>query len=109
MATCEESPEPILDDLWFEDEKESTMTEMERTESLKTSSQRDFKEFDANGDGQLDAQEITARFGGYLNAIDMFYFFTNADRDHSGTVSYPEYEAYVVSSVHEESSERSTA
>ena len=64
-------------------------------QSAETASRRDFDEFDHNKDGQIDALEITARFGAQVNPIDMFYFFSHADKDASGTVSYPEYLDYV--------------
>ena len=101
--------QPVMDE-WFDDfgEFDSKMTDEEKVEATKRSTERDFKEFDVNGDGELDAQEITARFGGYLNAIDMFYFFSNADKDHSGTVSFPEYQGYVDVATKEEKKEEET-
>ena len=57
--------------------------------------ERDFLDFDANGDGELDAFEIRCRFKGYLNERDMYYFYDQADTDHSGTVNRLEYGVYV--------------
>lgn len=92
-----DNPEPVqIDDSLFEELLDDTkVSEEDRIASVKQSAQRDFTEFDVNGDGQLDAQEITAKFGGYLNAIDLFFFFTNADKDISGTVDFSEYMNYV--------------
>ncbi len=67
----------------------------EKGSSAEETSKRDFREFDRNKDGQIDALEIYARFGTQVNPLDLFYFFTNADKDASGTVSYPEYVSYV--------------
>jgi hypothetical protein len=100
--------EPVMDE-WLDDfgEFDSKMTDEERAEVTKRSTERDFNEFDVNADNELDAQEIAARFGGYLNAIDMFYFFSNADKDHSGTVSFLEYKGYVEAATKEEKEEKS--
>ena len=62
---------------------------------IEDSADRDFKEFDFNKDGQIDALEISARFGAEVNAVDLFYFFSHADKDASGTVNFPEYIGYV--------------
>ena len=62
---------------------------------LEGSAERDFREFDSNKDGQIDALEIVAELGAKVNAVDLFYFFSNADKDSSGTVSFPEYVGYV--------------
>jgi hypothetical protein len=56
---------------------------------------RDFTEFDANGDTQLDPLEIRTRFKGYLNERDLYLFYDSADKDLSGTVSWEEYWQYV--------------
>ena len=81
------------------------MDEEERRKNLEESAQRDFKEFDANSDGELDAQEIWAKFGGYLNAIDLFYFFTQANKRSTGTVNYQEYLDYIIKTTDEEKDE----
>jgi len=81
------------------------MDEEERRKNLEISAQRDFKEFDANSDGELDAQEIWAKFGGYLNAIDLFYFFTQANKRSTGTVNYQEYLDYIIKTTDEEKDE----
>lgn len=54
---------------------------------------RDFKEFDANNDEQIDALEIGI-FQGTLSAADKFDFFATTDKDASGTISKSEYLAY---------------
>jgi hypothetical protein len=63
--------------------------------TLETSAKRDHREFDHNKDGEIDALEVVAQFSSRINAIDLFYFFSNADKDASGTVSFPEYLDYV--------------
>ena len=70
-------------------------------EKLEESSNRDFDDFDVNQDGQLDPLEIRSKFKGYLEERDMYYFYDQADRDHSGTVDRAEYFAYV-KQTHEE-------
>ena len=65
----------------------------EPKDSVHKNARRDFDEFDVNRDGQVDALEVPSRF--HVNAIDMFYFFTQADKDLSGTVSFPEYVGYI--------------
>jgi len=66
-----------------------------RKKQQEVNARRDFGEFDANKDGQLDPLEIRTRFKGYLNEQDLYYFYDNADKDLSGTVSFDEYLIYV--------------
>jgi hypothetical protein len=91
MCRAEEADMDFLDELLAEELAEAD----DSAEAIKKSTRRDFDEFDANKDQQLDAYEVAGRFGGKINPIDLFYFFTQADKDLSGTVSFPEYEAYV--------------
>ena len=95
--------DPLLEDELREDTR--PLTDEERAKALEESTERDFTEFDANKDGQLDVLELTARFGGHLNPIDLFYFYTSADKDMSGTVSRAEYNDYVKSSSQQEERE----
>ena len=95
---------PEFDDYFDEDADLPLFhqTEEEYKKSLEESAARDFKEFDANEDGQLDAQEIWSKFGGYLNAIDLFYFFTQANKRNTGTVNYQEYLDYIILTTKQE-------
>ena len=95
---------PEFDDYFDEDADLPLFhqTEEEHKKSLEESAARDFKEFDANEDGQLDAQEIWSKFGGYLNAIDLFYFFTQANKRNTGTVNYQEYLDYIILTTKQE-------
>jgi hypothetical protein len=58
------------------------------------SAKRDFKEFDVNNDGQIDAHEIRSIFEGSLGPSDIFDFMAPTDTDGSGTISLDEYLVY---------------
>lgn len=92
------------DDFGHED---SLVNEEDRRKSLEEAAERDFKEFDVNQDGELDAQEVWAKFGGYLNAIDLFYFFTQANKRSTGTVNYKEYLDYIIQTTKQEGTKES--
>lgn len=95
-----EDPNDYLNEILKEEIPE--ITEEERVRGIEESAKRDFSEFDANGDGQLDAHEIHVKFGGYVNPGDMFYFFTEADKDLTGTVNFDEYVNYIKASAKKE-------
>ena len=102
LCLAENAEMEFLDELLSEELGEAAE---DSAEAIKKSTRRDFDEFDANKDQQLDAYEVTARFGGKINPIDLFYFFTQADTDLTGTVDFAEYEKYVdfaTGSHHEE-------
>uniref|UniRef100_A0A0G4G018 EF-hand domain-containing protein n=1 Tax=Chromera velia CCMP2878 TaxID=1169474 RepID=A0A0G4G018_9ALVE len=58
--------------------------------------QRDFKSFDHNADGEVDAFEVRSGFKGNLRTTDLFDFFWDADEDFSGTVSSVEYLSHAI-------------
>ena len=99
-ATINEEDDAYLNEILREEIPEQT--EAERIRGLEESAKRDFGEFDVNGDGQLDAYEVGVKFGGYVNAGDMFHFFTEADSDLTGTVSFDEYVSYIKASATKE-------
>lgn len=86
--------ELLKEDFAIDDNIQVT-SEENRKKSQEANARRDFGEFDANKDGQLDPLEIRTRFKGYLNEQDLYYFYDNADKDLSGTVSFEEYLVYV--------------
>jgi len=86
--------ELLKEDFAIDDTMKGT-SEENRKKSQEANARRDFGEFDANKDGQLDPLEIRTRFKGYLNEQDLYYFYDNADKDLSGTVSFDEYLIYV--------------
>ena len=86
-----------------------SLNEQDRKKSLEDAAERDFKEFDVNQDGELDAQEVWAKFGGYLNAIDLFYFFTQANKRSTGTVNYKEYLEYIIQTTKQEGTKESNS
>eukprot|EP00931_Biecheleriopsis_adriatica_P088329 TRINITY_DN62675_c0_g1_i1.p1 TRINITY_DN62675_c0_g1~~TRINITY_DN62675_c0_g1_i1.p1 ORF type:complete len:103 (-),score=31.80 TRINITY_DN62675_c0_g1_i1:152-460(-) len=55
---------------------------------------QDFKDFDINTDGQIDAQEVRAQFKGELDAKELHQFFIDVDKDTSGTITLQEYVDY---------------
>lgn len=93
-----------FDDLLKEDFASEGMFEdlqVDQKEATEANARRDFGEFDANKDGQLDPLEIRSRFKSFLNEQDLYYFYDNADKDRSGTVGFEEYLVYV-SQSHED-------
>ena len=86
--------ELLKEDFAIDDNIQVT-SEENRKKSQEANARRDFGEFDANKDGQLDPLEIRTRFKGYLNEQDLYYFYDNADKDLSGTVSFEENLVYV--------------
>ena len=75
LAAAREDPEmEFLDQILSEELPEAE----DPAVTLEKSAKRDFGEFDHNKDGQIDALEITARFGAAVNPIDRFYFFSHA-------------------------------
>lgn len=100
---CAEFEDDIFGDLNFDEllkddfvsEYWSAGSEENRKQAAEENARRDFGEFDANKDGQLDPLEVRSRFKSYLNEQDLYYFYDNADKDRSGTVSFDEYLGYV--------------
>jgi hypothetical protein len=50
-----------------------------------------FKRYDVNGDGLLDAAEIRFAFHNKIDPATIFQFFLRVDKDQSGTMSETEY------------------
>ena len=50
-----------------------------------------FKHYDINKDGLLDAAEIRSAFGNKIDPALLFQFFTKVDIDESGTMTKEEY------------------
>lgn len=98
-----ETEDDMLGDLNFDEllkedfmgEDWSAGSEENRKQAGEANARRDFEEFDVNKDQQLDPLEVRSRFKSYLNEQDLYYFFDNADKDRSGTVSLEEYLGYV--------------
>ncbi len=93
-ANTQDPEEFDLDKFLKEEFNEEPAGESRRVVS-EESARRDFDEFDINRDGQLDPHEIRSVFVGTLSAADVFTFYETTDKDHSGTVSWPEYLEYV--------------
>jgi hypothetical protein len=100
---CAENGDDMFGDLNFDElmkedflsEDWSAGSEENRKQAGEANARRDFDEFDANKDRQLDPLEVRSRFKSYLNEQDLYYFYDNADKDRSGTVSLDEYLGYV--------------
>jgi len=96
LAVGEDSFDDIdFDNMMMDDDLDSTYSSGPSQEVLETNAKRDFTEFDANGDGELDPLEIRTRFKGYLNEKDLYIFYDTADKDFTGTVCWDEYWKYV--------------
>lgn len=60
-----------------------------------------FRQFDKNGDGQIDRSELDAIFqqlGDHATPEELDHFMKQADKDQSGTLSYEEFLAEIVGS-----------
>eukprot|EP00923_Selenidium_pygospionis_P006756 GHVN01011596.1.p1 GENE.GHVN01011596.1~~GHVN01011596.1.p1 ORF type:complete len:110 (-),score=14.54 GHVN01011596.1:157-486(-) len=71
---------------------EPRMTEDELEEFRK-----DIREFDSNGDNEVDAEELRNAFvNENVNPNQLYQFFKEVDLDDSGTVSMAEYINYAI-------------
>eukprot|EP00928_Gymnodinium_smaydae_P078281 TRINITY_DN620_c0_g2_i2.p3 TRINITY_DN620_c0_g2~~TRINITY_DN620_c0_g2_i2.p3 ORF type:complete len:103 (-),score=38.81 TRINITY_DN620_c0_g2_i2:910-1218(-) len=57
---------------------------------------QDFIDFDLNKDNQIDAQEVRSQFKGDLDAKELHQFFSDVDKDGTGTLSLEEYVDYAI-------------
>ena len=55
----------------------------------------EFKQYDIDGNGILDAADIRSKLGKYLDPVMIFEFFSNADSNEDGTITGDEYFNYV--------------
>eukprot|EP00389_Voromonas_pontica_P001591 GDKH01002373.1.p1 GENE.GDKH01002373.1~~GDKH01002373.1.p1 ORF type:complete len:114 (-),score=24.95 GDKH01002373.1:487-828(-) len=58
--------------------------------------EKDFRNFDKNSDGLIDAWEVRTAFKQGINSRELFQFFMDVDRDSSGAFTLPEYVDYVI-------------
>lgn len=72
-------------------------TTREPTDAQMKEFSKDFKDFDTNQDGRIDASEIRSVFGSELEYSDFQRFFYEVDSNSDGTISMPEYINYAVS------------
>lgn len=77
-----------------EDEVEAER-EAKRDERSREYVEREFREYDKNGDGILDAADIRSRFGNALDPEMLFQFFADSDLDQTGTITLDEYLKYI--------------
>ncbi|KAH7648739.1 PC20A [Cryptosporidium bovis] len=61
--------------------------------------EKEFKEFDLNGDGLIDAQEIRM-VKVSVTLQELHQFFWEIDSDSSGTISFVEYSVFVTNNSH---------
>eukprot|EP00386_Alphamonas_edax_P010650 GDKI01034212.1.p1 GENE.GDKI01034212.1~~GDKI01034212.1.p1 ORF type:complete len:117 (+),score=35.35 GDKI01034212.1:2-352(+) len=57
---------------------------------------KDFVDFDLNGDGKIDAQEVRMNFKSELQPKELYKFFMDVDQDDSGTITMEEYIDYAI-------------
>ncbi|KAF4662393.1 hypothetical protein FOZ61_002531 [Perkinsus olseni] len=58
--------------------------------------EKDFDEFDQDGDGLIDAQEIRSVYTGTLRPQDLDAFVRKVDVNQDGLITYPEYIDYAM-------------
>jgi len=55
---------------------------------------QDFVDVDFNRDNVMDAQEVRAHFKGGIGNVELYQFFLDSDKDHSGSITLQEYVDY---------------
>mmetsp|Transcript_134555 Transcript_134555/g.335749 ORF Transcript_134555/g.335749 Transcript_134555/m.335749 type:complete len:124 (+) Transcript_134555:125-496(+) len=64
------------------------------TDAQMTEFKQDFVDVDFNKDDIMDAQEVRAHFKGGIGNLELYQFFLDSDKDHSGAISLQEYVDY---------------
>mmetsp|Transcript_74947 Transcript_74947/g.139856 ORF Transcript_74947/g.139856 Transcript_74947/m.139856 type:complete len:102 (+) Transcript_74947:90-395(+) len=82
--------------LLFATSASAAASERKPTEQELAEYKQDFLDFDANSDGQIDAQEVRKQFKGDLDPKELHQFFIDVDKDSTGTVTMQEYIDYAV-------------
>ena len=84
------------DHAWAREDEREAEKEALREQSRRENVEREFKEYDLNNDGVLDAADIRSKFGHALEAEMLFQFFADADIDQIGIITFEEYTAYIL-------------
>eukprot|EP00446_Apocalathium_sp_SHHI-4_P031797 CAMPEP_0177223844 /NCGR_PEP_ID=MMETSP0367-20130122/38702_1 /TAXON_ID=447022 ORGANISM="Scrippsiella hangoei-like, Strain SHHI-4" /NCGR_SAMPLE_ID=MMETSP0367 /ASSEMBLY_ACC=CAM_ASM_000362 /LENGTH=139 /DNA_ID=CAMNT_0018673843 /DNA_START=8 /DNA_END=427 /DNA_ORIENTATION=+ len=64
------------------------------TEAQMIEFKQDFVDVDFNHDDAMDAQEVRAHFKDGISNLELFQFFIDSDKDHTGSISLQEYVDY---------------
>jgi Ca2+-binding EF-hand superfamily protein len=78
-----------------EDWTKEAAREARRDSSRRDNFEREFNEYDKDGNGVLDAADIRSKFGSILDAEMLFQFFADSDLDENGVITIDEYAKYV--------------
>ncbi len=90
LVLCSDQPNG-----WSREDEEEALKEAKRQEQSKDHIEREFGEYDKDGNGILDAADIRSKFGNVLDPEMLFQFFSDADLDQTGTITIDEYMNYI--------------